>query len=267
MAEALAKITQTLFVHDGTNRASSRHPIRLDRFARSHANAQTLFSSLVVAARGGDDEMSSDSRPAILARIRAANATRATDRRSDWKSIPRNYRTQGTLSPEDRLALFDERIRHYNGTPFYATGDIRHDIATILNNRARQTIVIPLDFPNEWLPSDIRFIRDDNLTKQQLDAIDGVLTTCTLGIALTGTIVLESSGTQGRRAATLIPDYHLCILRKDDIVELVPEAIRRLESVKDHPLTFVSGPSATVDIEMTRVQGVHGPRTLDILLI
>ena len=211
--------------------------------------------------------MSSDSRAAILARIRAANATRTFDRQSDWNSIPRNYRTQGTLSPEDRLALFDERIRHYNGTPFYSTGDIRLDIASILSDRGKQTIVIPQHFPDDWLPSNIRFIRDDNLSKQQLDAVDGVLSTCTHGIALTGTIVLESSGAQGRRAATLIPDYHLCILRKDDIVELVPEAMRRLESVKHRPLTFVSGPSATVDIEMTRVQGVHGPRTLDILLV
>jgi L-lactate dehydrogenase complex protein LldG len=79
--------------------------------------------------------------------------------------------------------------------------------------------------------------------------------------------VLESSREQGRRAATLVPDYHLCVLRQEDIVELVPEAMRRLQSAKIHALTFFSGPSATVDIEMTRVRGVHGPRTLDVLII
>ena len=111
------------------------------------------------------------------------------------------------------------------------------------------------------------FIPDDNLTYEQLNSNDGVLTTCTLGIALTGTIVLESSPEQGRRATTLIPDYHLCVLRRRDIVEVVPEALLKLEGIKDRPLTFISGPSATVDIEMTRVRGVHGPRTLDVLVV
>jgi len=111
------------------------------------------------------------------------------------------------------------------------------------------------------------FIPDENLTKEQLDLNDGVVTMCALGIALTGTVVLESSREQGRRAATLIPDYHLCVLRRENIVEFVPQAIRKLEASKDRPLTFFSGPSATVDIEMTRVRGVHGPRTLDVLIV
>ncbi len=209
----------------------------------------------------------SNSRSAILARIRAANQNRPSDRQQAWALLPRNYCAQGTLNPTERLQLFDERLRHYNGTPFYSTGDVRTDIAKILSDRGRRTLIVPPGLPAEWLPDGFRFMRDENLSKQALDAADGVVTGCTLGIALTGTIVLESSPTQGRRAATLIPDYHLCILRKDDIVELVPEAIRCLEPVKDHPLTFCSGPSATVDIEMTRVRGVHGPRTLDVLLI
>lgn len=212
--------------------------------------------------------MSSESRSAILARIRAANKAFAdAERQRDWDLLPRHYRAQGSLSDVDRLKLFDERIRHYNGTPFYSTGDIKADIAKILADRAKQTLIIPPDLPGAWLPEGFHFLRDENLGKEQLHAADGVVTACLLGIALTGTVVLESSPTQGRRAATLIPDYHLCILRKDDIVELVPEAIRRLEPIKTRPLTFFSGPSATVDIEMTRVRGVHGPRTLDILLI
>jgi L-lactate dehydrogenase complex protein LldG len=212
--------------------------------------------------------MSVDSRSAILARIRAANKVAiGAERQREWDLIPRDYRINGSLSEADRLKLFDERIRHYNGTPFYTTGDIKADLATILFERGKQILVVPPAFPSDWVADGFHFIRDENLTKQQLDAAEGVVTSCILGIALTGTIILESSATQGRRAATLIPDYHLCILRKHDIVELVPEAIRRLEPIKHRPLTFISGPSATVDIEMTRVRGVHGPRTLDILLI
>ncbi|MBV8896301.1 MAG: LUD domain-containing protein [Acidobacteriaceae bacterium] len=212
--------------------------------------------------------MISDSRSAILSRIRAANKLAATaEREREYGAVARDYRIQGSLNDADRLHLFDERIRHYNGTPFYSTGDIKSDIAAILARRSKHTLVIPAEFPSDWLPEECHFIRDENLTKQQLDGVDGVLTTCTLAIALTGTIVVESSSAQGRRAATLIPDYHLCVVRQSDIVELVPEAIRRLERIKHRPLTFISGPSATVDIEMTRVRGVHGPRTLDILLI
>jgi L-lactate dehydrogenase complex protein LldG len=216
--------------------------------------------------------MSAGSRNAILARIRAANqASNITDRASEqqreWNALPRHYRTAGTLSEAERLKLFDERIRHYNGTPFYSTGNLPTDIASILADRGKHTLIVPPGLPSDWLPEGFGFIRDENLSKLELDAADGVVTGCTLGIALTGTVVLETSPAQGRRAATLIPDYHLCILRKNDIVELVPEAIRRLETIKSHPLTFFSGPSATVDIEMTRVRGVHGPRTLDVLLI
>jgi L-lactate dehydrogenase complex protein LldG len=216
--------------------------------------------------------MSAESRAAILARIRTANRASleidlCAEREREWKSLPRSYRTQGHLSEADRLQLFDERIRHYNGTPFYSTGDIPADIAKILSERGKRNLLVPPGLPGEWLPEGFQFTRDENLSKQQLNGFDGVITGCTLGIALTGTVVLESSPSQGRRAATLIPDYHLCMLRKDDIVELVPEAIQRLENIKNRPLTFFSGPSATVDIEMTRVRGVHGPRTLDILLI
>lgn len=212
--------------------------------------------------------MSNDSRSAILSRIRAANKLiGVADRQSQYALIPRDYCIQGELNEVARLQLFDQRIRHYNGTPFYSTGDIKFDIASILAERGKHSLIVPPEFPAEWLPDAFQFVCDENLTKQQLDATDGVITACSLAIALTGTIVLESSPTQGRRAATLIPDYHLCIVRKNDIVELVPEAIRRLDAIKDRPLTFISGPSATVDIEMTRVRGVHGPRTLDILLI
>jgi L-lactate dehydrogenase complex protein LldG len=213
-----------------------------------------------------------DSRRLILDRIKVAVDTKSggarwEQRQREWRALPRDYRQIGTLGETDRLALFDERLRHYNGTPYYSHGEIKADIAQILSDRGKRILIVPSAFPNVWLPDSFMFIHDENLSKSQLNSNDGVVTCCTLAIALTGTIVLESSSTQGRRAATLIPDYHLCVLRKQDIVESVPEAIRILELAKTRPLTFVSGPSATVDIEMTRVRGVHGPRTLDVLIV
>ncbi len=212
------------------------------------------------------------SRTYILDRVKAAlEDTRLGDRAeecfAEWTELPRPYHQVGALDPSARVQLFDERLRHYNGTPFYGTGDIKADIAHVLNLRLRRILIVPARFPSEWQPDGFMFIPDDNLSKDQLGSNDGVVTTCTLGIALTGTVVLESSAQQGRRAATLLPDYHLCILRAQDIVELVPEAIRKLQAIRERPITFFSGPSATVDIEMTRVRGVHGPRTLDVLII
>jgi L-lactate dehydrogenase complex protein LldG len=192
---------------------------------------------------------------------------REAARARDWQALPREYRQTGALSEKERVALFDERIRHYNGTPYYSANDVAGEIGHILTNRGKRILVVPPEFPQEWLPNGFLFVRDEELSNQQLSTTDGVVTGCAVAIALTGSFVLESSLVQGRRAATLIPDYHLCVVRRQDIVELVPEAIRRLESAKTRPLTFVSGPSATVDIEMTRVRGVHGPRTLDVLIL
>lgn len=214
-------------------------------------------------------------RAEILDRLRAGlgaydpeqGDARAERCSANWIEIPRHYRRIGTLDVDERVALFEERLRHYNGTTFFSAGDVGAGIGDILGMREKRILIVPPGFPTEWRPAGFMFIPDENLSKDQLNFNDGVVSLCTLGIAMTGTVVLESSAEQGRRAATLIPDYHLCILRKEDIVELVPEAIRRLQSSKGVPLTFFSGPSATVDIEMTRVRGVHGPRTLDVLII
>jgi L-lactate dehydrogenase complex protein LldG len=214
---------------------------------------------------------SGNSRSYILNRIKVALDAKENNRAelcaSEWQELPRHYRRFGQLEEAELIALFDSRLRHYNGTPFYSEGNVREDIAKILASRAKRVLIVPPAFPHDWRPGGFMFIPDENLTKEQLDLNDGVVTMCALGIALTGTVVLESSREQGRRAATLIPDYHLCVLRRENIVEFVPEAIRKLEPSKDRPLTFCSGPSATVDIEMTRVRGVHGPRTLDVLIV
>lgn len=213
-----------------------------------------------------------NSRQFMLDRIRVALNVRGDDPREnrmrrEWQAIARGYRTQGVLDEAERVALFEERIRHYNASTYHSQGDVAGEIESILTARAKRILIVPTAFPRRWLPAGFMFIPDETLSYDQLNSNDGVLTTCTLGIALTGTIVLESSPEQGRRATTLIPDYHLCVLRRQDLVEVVPEAFLKLEGIRDKPITFVSGPSATVDIEMTRVRGVHGPRNLDVLIV
>jgi L-lactate dehydrogenase complex protein LldG len=136
--------------------------------------------------------------------------------------------------------------------------------------RAIHRIVVPAGLPEalgESLPGGIEFTLDRGLTPNELDRFEGVVTASTVAIAETGTIVLQNVPGQGRRAPTLIPDYHLCVVRAADVVETVPEAMSRLAPTATLATTFISGPSATADIEMTRVKGVHGPRFLDVILV
>ena len=132
--------------------------------------------------------------------------------------------------------------------------------------------MVPSDIPPDWVPEGVEALRDDPAlpVSGSFDPGDGVLTGCALGIAQTGTIVLDSGPLQGRRLLTLLPDYHLCVVRADQVVGLVPEAVAHLQAVAarpDRPITWISGPSATSDIELNRVEGVHGPRTLEVLLV
>jgi len=117
------------------------------------------------------------------------------------------------------------------------------------------------------LPTGFEFVEDTALSSAELDEMQGVVTGCTVAISQTGTLVLQNVPGQGRRAPTLVPDYHLCVVRESDIVETVPQGIARLQRTASLATTFISGPSATADIEMTRIKGVHGPRFLDVILI
>ena len=133
-------------------------------------------------------------------------------------------------------------------------------------------MLLPKGFAAEFLPSGFDFVTDGGepqavLTAKELDEFDGVMTGATVAIAETGTVVLQNVAGQGRRAVTLVPDYHLCVVRVEDVVETVPEAIGLLQATAGLATTFVSGPSATADIEMTRIKGVHGPRFLDVILV
>ncbi len=139
------------------------------------------------------------------------------------------------------------------------------EVAAALARRGARRVVIPagLDLPGP--PPGVEFVPDDNLPAHVLDGCDGVITTAAVAIAETGTIVLDGSAGQGRRAITLVPDYHLCIVPARQVVALVGEALAILSP--ERPLTWISGPSATSDIELERVEGVHGPRTLEVILV
>jgi L-lactate dehydrogenase complex protein LldG len=126
---------------------------------------------------------------------------------------------------------------------------------------------VPAGLPAAWRPKDLELVEDAALTPHELDALDGVVTGCTLAIAETGTIVLTSAPEEGRRALTLVPDLHVCVVQETQVVELVPEAFATLAAGARRPITLVSGPSATSDIELSRVEGVHGPRDLVILVV
>jgi L-lactate dehydrogenase complex protein LldG len=243
----------------------------------------------------------STAREDILARIRAAGA-----HRPDASAVPRDYRQAGepvahpvepsnpsdpadpmhpmdTMEPAnpadpadplvERLDLVDllvERLVDYRARVLRADpGTAAQVIGTEVRRHRAERIVVPDGFPPELLARlDAEVVRDDPpLSAADLDTLNGALTLSRVAVAETGTIVLDAGPGQGRRALTLVPDYHLCVVRDRDVVRGVPEVIARLESSHDRPLTWISGPSATSDIELERVEGVHGPRTLVVVLI
>ena len=209
----------------------------------------------------------------ILWRVRRATRDIPEGERPEDVTVERGYRKQDTAAREEIVERFAESVAEYEATVRRVTSDeLSGAIEETLRRRGVKRLVIPPYLPKEWIPEGIETLRDaarPRLTNEELDASDGVLTGCALGIAQTGTIVLDSGRAQGRRALTLLPDYHLCVVREDQIVGLVPEAFAKLEgTVKNEgrAITFVSGPSATSDIELDRVEGVHGPRTLEVLI-
>jgi L-lactate dehydrogenase complex protein LldG len=207
-------------------------------------------------------------RDELIGRIRGAIGSRPPDRAADYAAIPRSYRDAGALDRAACIDLFADRLEHYQvGVKRCSDVDLAAAISRTLAARGAGRIIIPRDVPGRWLSPGIEYRVDDRLSYDDLDRSDGVLTGCTIAIAVTGTIVLRHGVAEGRRALTLIPDYHLCIVRTNQIVETVPEALRRVWTERTTVLTTISGPSATADIEMTRVRGVHGPRTLDVLLV
>jgi L-lactate dehydrogenase complex protein LldG len=214
--------------------------------------------------------MPADARSAILSAIRSANdhATELSHAELDYAQIQRTYTQNSSLSREEALALLTERLIDYDANVVPCTVDqVPSAIRNALQQHNAHRILVPEDFPSHLLPAGFEVMPDRNLSAAELDRFDAAVTLGALAIAETGTIVLEGISGQGRRAATLVPDVHVCVLNARDIVTNVPEAFARLGSAATLPLTFFSGPSATADIEMTRIKGVHGPRHLHILLL
>jgi len=207
-----------------------------------------------------------DSREAILERIRAGLGASA-DPALDYAAIPRDYIRAGRLDSEDRLHMLIERLRDYDTHVVESDmASVPETILTILRNNGQKKVIVADGLPPLHLPQEFNFLPERQATIQDLDDCDGIVTLCTVAIAWTGTIGLTHGPGEGARRLTLLPDRHLCIVRAGQVVETVPEAIERLAS--STPLvTLISGPSATADIEMTRIRGVHGPRSLDVVLV
>ncbi len=195
----------------------------------------------------------------VLGRIRTALADHPAP-----APIPRDYRPpSGRAGRPDDIEQFVDRLEDYRATVHRAGADPAINIATILSGRGIDRIVVPDGFPDSWRPAvDIVGEPADVAT---LDAVGAVVTTCAVAVAETGTIVLDAGPGMGPRALTLVPDYHLIVVRSEQVRAIVPDALTILDPTR--PLTWISGPSATSDIELRRVEGVHGPRTLDVLIV
>jgi L-lactate dehydrogenase complex protein LldG len=210
----------------------------------------------------------------ILRRIHRATRDVPEKERPEDVPVERGYRKEDDAPYNEIVERFVERAAEYEATVHRVSEhELPEAVVEACRRRGAQRLVVPADLPETWIPESVDPLRDgaegQHLTNEELDNSDGVLTGCSLSIAQTGTIVLDGGEGQGRRAITLLPDYHLCVVREDQIVGLVPEAFAKLEAVakEGRAITFISGPSATSDIELNRVEGVHGPRTLDVLVV
>jgi len=206
----------------------------------------------------------SEARAEILQRIAAAVDPHAAE------SAPlRRYRRAGTLSCEERVELFCRRMGEYRSEVHRAGEDaVAALISSVCRTHGVRTLVVPDDLPRPWRSVDVELVADHALSALELSSVDGALTGCSAAIAETGTIILTGSPQEGRRALTLVPDVHICVVLESQIVELLPEALARVtaDRLERRPITLISGPSATSDIELSRVEGVHGPRTLVVLV-
>ncbi len=218
-------------------------------------------------------------RQEILARVRAARSgadspagpgARAGSPPPSGATSLSGYRRSAPLPPGALLDLFAERCADYGATVTRTAPDAVADaVGSALARRAATRVVRAAGLPGAWQPTDLDWIDGDPLDPRRLDAVDAVVTGCAVAIAQTGTVVLDAGPDQGPRALTLLPDHHVCVVPSSLVVHLLPEAIGRLEPAvrAGRPLTLISGSSATSDIELERVAGVHGPRVPDVVLI
>ncbi|MDV9170892.1 LUD domain-containing protein [Streptomyces sp. W16] len=210
------------------------------------------------------------SRERILGRVQRALADVPQDDTPYEQAVQRDYlREHGDRSVAETVELLAENLADYRALVHRCTeAELAAVIAGLLAERGSGTVVVPPGLEPSWLAAaDVEQIADraEN-TPHELDRVDSVVTACAVAAAETGTIVLDGGPDQGRRRITLVPDHHICVVRvPDQVVSSVPQALQRLDPTR--PLTWISGPSATSDIELDRVEGVHGPRTLEVVLV
>jgi L-lactate dehydrogenase complex protein LldG len=212
-----------------------------------------------------------NARTEILARIAAAHQA-APPPETPYQAIVRDYRTSSDLDRPTITQLLVDRLLDYRASVRRCSADeLGRTIAEALVDRGTRTVVVPAGLDPSWfadLPVEVRIdgtSADDHRSVTELDATDGVITACAAAVAETGTLILDGSPDQGRRVITLIPDYHLVVVLPEQICADVPQGLSRLDATR--PLTMISGPSATSDIELNRVEGVHGPRTLEVIIV
>jgi L-lactate dehydrogenase complex protein LldG len=204
----------------------------------------------------------SEARDVVLARIRAALTDGAAS-----PEVPRAYRVHGDGPRDDVVARFVERVEETGGV-MVRTSDPRAAVAAVLAEHGAARVVVAPDLPTALRPGTAAIVEDVGLTPEALDALDGAVTTCAVACADTGTIALDGGPGQGRRAITLVPDLHVCVVTRGQVVATVPELFERLEpsAREGRPIVLVSGPSATSDLGFERVEGVHGPRRFVVVL-
>ena len=206
------------------------------------------------------------SREQVLAKVRMRKGG-ALDVAASYAGLGRKYVRAGALDAEQRIELMIERLREYDAEVVETTPEeLPAAIATQLAASGRRVFVAPDGLPAEWLARGFDWKIDGGLATAEIEKTEGVVTATSCGVADSGTIVLHHSPAEGRRVITLLPDWHLCILRASQVVETFPEYVDRC--LKPPVLaTYISGPSATADIEMTRIKGVHGPRFLNVIVV
>jgi L-lactate dehydrogenase complex protein LldG len=211
---------------------------------------------------------SAPSRQLILDRIRAATQN-PRQSASNAAELSRSYIRRGKLGVQERLKLMIERLREYDAEVVDCVPEeVPAAIGAELASSGRRVFVAPEGLPAEWLVAGFDWKIDRGLENAEIEQAEGVVTAAFCGVADSGTILLHHSPSEGRRVLTLLPDWHLCILYASQVVETLPEYFDRCPSPGTPVLaTYISGPSATADIEMTRIKGVHGPRFLNVILV
>ncbi|MCL2661661.1 MAG: LUD domain-containing protein [Acidobacteriaceae bacterium] len=213
---------------------------------------------------------SRNSRENVLGKIGKATASVALDASAPanaYANLPRPYIRKGSMPSEAKIELLIERLREYDAEVVECSpAQLVDSIHKVISASGHHSLVAPPELPAAWMTPGVEWKLDRGMSDDEIEKTDGVVTAAFCAIADSGTIVLHHSTSEGRRVITLLPDWHLCILYASQVVETLPEYFARAEQ-QPALVTWISGPSATADIEMTRIKGVHGPRYLNVILV